>query len=49
MARDRAAKALQRWLDSHGLFGISVAVLCAVTLLSMLLVMGGYLVAIGTR
>lgn len=49
MARDRAAKALQRWLDGHGLFGISVAVFCAVTLLSMLLVLGGYLVAIATR
>jgi uncharacterized iron-regulated membrane protein len=49
MARDRMSKALHRWLDAHGLFGISVAVFCAVTLLSMLLVMGGYLVAIATR
>lgn len=38
-------KALQQWLDAHGLFGITVAVLCIVTLLSVLLVLGGYLIA----
>ena len=48
MAR-RPAKALQQWLDSHGLLGISVGVLCVVTLISILLVLGGYLVAIWTR
>ncbi|MDI1264699.1 MAG: hypothetical protein PS018_15710 [bacterium] len=36
-------RALQRWLDSHGLLGISVAVLAIALLLSILLVGGGYL------
>lgn len=38
-------KALQRWLESHGLLGISLGVLGTVTALSVILVFGGYLVA----
>jgi hypothetical protein len=38
-------KALQRWLEAHGLLAIVIAVLGAVTALSMLLVVGGYLIA----
>jgi hypothetical protein len=37
-------KALQRWLDAHGLLGIAIAVLGAVTALSVLIVGGGYLI-----
>ena len=36
-------RALQRWLDSHGLLAIASAVLGIVLLLSILLVGGGYL------
>jgi predicted PurR-regulated permease PerM len=39
------AKALQRWLDNHGLLAIAAAVLCIVLLLSILLVGVGYLIA----
>jgi hypothetical protein len=35
-------RALQRWLDSHGLLGIAVAVLGIAALLSVLMVVGGY-------
>jgi hypothetical protein len=35
-------KALQRWLDAHGLLGITIGVLGVVTALSVLLVVGGY-------
>ena len=38
-------KALQRWLDNHGLLAIAAAVLGAVLTLSALLVGIGYLVA----
>ena len=37
------AKALQRWLDNHGLPAIAAAVLCIALLLSVLFVGGGYL------
>lgn len=36
-------QALQRWLNSQGLLGIAAGVLGTVTLLSLLLVVGGYL------
>jgi hypothetical protein len=38
-------KALQRWLDNHGLLAIAAAVLGVVLALSVLFVLGGYLVA----
>jgi hypothetical protein len=38
-------KALQRWLDNHGLLAIAAAVLGVVLTLSVLIVLGGYLVA----
>jgi hypothetical protein len=38
-------KALRRWLDANGLLAISLGVLGAVTALSLLLVVGGYLIA----
>ncbi len=38
------ARALQRWLDNHGLPGIAAAVLGIALLLSILLVGGGYLI-----
>ena len=37
--------ALQRWLDSHGLLGITIGVLGVVTALSVLLVAAGYFFA----
>jgi hypothetical protein len=37
-------KALQRWLDAHGLLGIAIAVLGVVTALSLLMAVGGYLI-----
>jgi hypothetical protein len=36
-------KALRQWLEANELPAIIVGVLCAVVLLSMLLVVGGYL------
>ena len=36
--------ALRRWLEANELFAIVTAVLCTLVLLSMLLVLGGYLV-----
>ena len=38
-------KALQRWLDAHGLLGIAIGVLGVVTALSVLMVVVGYLIA----
>ncbi len=37
-------KALRRWLEANELFAIITAVLCTLVLLSLLLVLGGYLV-----
>jgi len=37
-------KALRRWLEANQLFAIIAGVLCALVLLSMLLVLGGYLI-----
>jgi hypothetical protein len=37
-------KALRRWLQANELPAIIVAVLCALVALSMLLVLGGYLI-----
>jgi hypothetical protein len=34
--------ALQRWLNTHGLLGIALGVLGVVTVLSLLMVVGGY-------
>jgi hypothetical protein len=34
--------ALQRWLNTHGLLGIAIGVLGVVTVLSLLIVVGGY-------
>ena len=39
----RMGNALQRWLDSHGLFAIAAGVLGVVTALSLLAVLAGYL------
>jgi hypothetical protein len=36
-------KALRRWLEANELFAIITGVVCALILLSMLLVLGGYL------
>jgi hypothetical protein len=36
-------KALRRWLEANELFAIITAVLCTVVLLSLLMVLGGYL------
>jgi hypothetical protein len=36
-------KALRRWLEANGLFAIVTAVVGTLIVLSMLLVMGGYL------
>jgi hypothetical protein len=36
-------KALRRWLEANQLFAIVTGVVCALVLLSMLLVLGGYL------
>jgi tetrahydromethanopterin S-methyltransferase subunit F len=37
-------KALRQWLEANQLIAIVTGVLCAVVLLSMLLVLGGYLI-----
>lgn len=37
-----AGRALQNWLDTHGLGAIIVAVLGVIVLLALLLVVGGY-------
>ena len=39
----RMGNALQRWLDSHGLFAIAAGVLGVVTALVPAAVLGGYL------
>jgi hypothetical protein len=36
-------KALRRWLEANELFAIITAVLCVIVLLSLLMVLGGYL------
>jgi hypothetical protein len=36
-------KALRRWLEANELFAIIMAVLCVIVLLSLLMVLGGYL------
>ena len=36
-------KALRRWLEANELFAIITAVLCTFVLLSLLMVLGGYL------
>jgi hypothetical protein len=45
--QDRAGaemvKALRRWLEANELFAIITAVLCTLVLLSLLMVLGGYL------
>ena len=41
--------ALQRWLQTHGLLAISLGVLGVVTGLSVLLVVGGYLLVNALR
>lgn len=38
------ARSLQNWLDSHGLGAIIAAVLGIILLLSVILVVGGYLI-----
>ncbi|MES2168124.1 MAG: hypothetical protein V4458_14015 [Pseudomonadota bacterium] len=38
----RAGRALQNWLDTHGLGAIIVAVLGIITSLALILVVGGY-------
>lgn len=35
-------KALRNWLDSHGLLAIIAAVLGSITLLSVIIVVGGF-------
>ncbi len=42
-------KALRNWLETHGLSAIIVAVLGSIALLSMVLVVGGYWLAIYFR
>ena len=37
-------RALRRWLEANELFAIIAAVLCTLVLLSLVLVLGGYLV-----
>ena len=37
-------KALRRWLEANGLFGIAAGVLGTVLLISIILVIGGYLI-----
>jgi hypothetical protein len=36
-------RALRRWLEANELFAIITAVLCTLVLLSLVLVLGGYL------
>jgi hypothetical protein len=38
-------KALRGWLDSHGLLAIAAAVLGVISLLAMILVVGGFWLA----
>jgi hypothetical protein len=38
----KAGNALQRWLETHGLLAIALAVLGVATTLSVILVVGGY-------
>ncbi|MDR6662261.1 hypothetical protein AB7714_24610 [Tardiphaga sp. 1201_B9_N1_1] len=38
-------KALRGWLDSHGLLAITAAVLGVISLLAMILVVGGFWLA----
>ncbi|MGM4893860.1 hypothetical protein [Tardiphaga sp. 839_C3_N1_4] len=38
-------KALRGWLDSHGLLAITAAVLGIISLLAMILVLGGFWLA----
>jgi len=40
----RMGRALQNWLDSHGLGAIIAAVLGVILMLSLILVVGGYLI-----
>ena len=42
-------KALRRWQEANGLLAISLGVLGAVTALSVLLVVGGYLLVTAFR
>jgi hypothetical protein len=42
-------KALRRWLEANGLLAISLGVLGAVMALSVLLVVGGYLLVTAFR
>jgi hypothetical protein len=37
-------RALRRWLEANELFAIITAVLCTLILLSLLLVLGGYVI-----
>ena len=37
-------RALQQWLEANGLFAIVTAVTCTIVLLSLLLVLGSYLI-----
>jgi hypothetical protein len=37
-------KALQRWLEANGLFAIAAGVLGTILMISILLVLGGYLI-----
>ena len=37
-------RALRQWLETHQLLAIITAVVCALVLLSMLLVFGGYMI-----
>ena len=37
-------RALRRWLEANELFAIVTAVLCTLVFLSLLLVLGGYLI-----
>ena len=39
-------KALRNWMDSHGLLAISAAVLGTITLLAVVLVVGGFWLAL---
>ena len=38
-------RALRRWLEANELFAIVTAVVCTLVLLSLVLVLGGYLIA----
>ena len=38
----KAGNALQRWLENHGLLGISLGVLGVIVFLAVLFVVGGY-------